>query len=487
MSKLGKDIFLYGVTNTVYALVQLITMPLVVKGMSMEQIAYWNILLPTGVLLSSITTFGMDSSVVRYLADTNELTEQKRIFSAGLLMILGISLVAAIFLFLVTPQALGQMHLPSSLDTSYWLMIAWFIGLVLNQYFLNWLKYSFRRKPFIILMFLQSVIYLLIILFFLYSKKLTVANVMWALVISQWVNVLAFIVIKSDMFVLYYHRKLFKDLFVYGLPSMLIVFGMNLVVSLDRYILTGRITKEEFAIYTQAIRICAIMSMLVSSFNFAFLPTSMSIINTKEAGSTFSKIHSYYLLIMTFLGLGFIACGRLAILLLSGKEYLGAFKYFPFMVMIFILYGLYSFAQIGIIKSKKIVYNLFVVLVGIVVAYIIDVLLVRKLGGFATAIGLMVSLAIMLWVANRISKKDIVIPYAMQKDIVVCVYFILFAALFCYVDLSANFYLDSILKCVILVISIIPIIGIFFKEEKTLVLSFLAHKLKFRRANSPGS
>lgn len=482
MRKLGKDIIIYGATNTLYALVQLVTMPLVVKGMSMEEIAYWNILLPTGVLLCSITTFGMDSSVVRYLADTDIIKEQKRIFSGGFMVILVFSLIGGIFLYLFTPAVLDQLHLPEHQSTSYWLMIAWFIGMVLNQYCLNWLKYTFRRTPFITLMFLQSVVYLIILLSFLYSHALTVANVMWALVISQWVNTIIFIFLHRKMFVFYLHSKLLKKLFQYGLPSMLIVFGMTLVLSLDRYVLRGNITDAEFAIYTQAMRICAIMSMLVSSFNFAFLPTSMSIINNEGAGTTFSKIHSYYLLIMTFFGLGFIACGKLAIIILSGREYLPAFEYFPLLVMAFILYGLYSFAQIGIVKSKKIVFGLYVVMAGIVTAYVMDILLVNRLGGFGCAIGLLAALCIMLVMANRISKKVLVIPYAMKKDIIVSVYFIAFASLFCYVEFSSNFYWDSLLKCLLLIATIIPIILLFFKEEKTWVLTVLSEKMKLFRS-----
>ena len=134
MRKLGKDIIIYGTTNTLYAIVQLVTMPLVVKGMSMEEIAYWNILLPTGVLLSSITTFGMDSSVVRHLADADTEAERKRIFSSGFNIILILSLIAGGLLYLFTSGALNQLHLPAHQASSYWLMLVWFIGLVLNQY-----------------------------------------------------------------------------------------------------------------------------------------------------------------------------------------------------------------------------------------------------------------------------------------------------------------------------------------------------------------
>ncbi len=298
-----------------------------------------------------------------------------------------------------------SLHLPKGESNSYWLMIAWFIGVVANQYCLNWFKFSFWRKTFITLMFLQSIVYLAIILFCKHFNILSVSNVMLGLVVSQWLNALICIAINRKMFTMHFGKQLLKQLMEYGLPSMLIVFGMNLLLNLDRFILTGRITKEDFALYTQAFRICAIMSMLVSSFNFAFVPSSLSIINEENAGVTFSKIHSYYLLIMTFFGLGFIACGKLVILLLSGAEYLPAFKYFPFIVLAFILYGLYSFAQIGIIKSKKIFFALYVVLTGILLTFIIDLVFVKSLGGLGCAIGLLVALLAMLLLANRISNQ----------------------------------------------------------------------------------
>ena len=478
MRRLGKDIAIYGISNMVYSLVQFVVMPLVVKSMSMEEISYWNILLPTAILLASITTFGMDSSVVRYLADTNSPTEHRSIFSAGFFTILLLATVIGIFLYYFTPFAMDSLHLPRHQSDSYWLMIAWFIGLVINQYCLNWFKFTFKRSTFITLMFLQSIVYLVIILLLKHFDILSVSNVMLALGVSQWLNVLICIVLNRNMFTFNFRKQLLRELMRYGLPSMMIVFGMNLLLNLDRYILTGQISKEDFAIYTQAFRICAIMSMFVSSFNFAFSPSSLSIINDDDAGAQFSKIHSYYLLIMTFFGLGFIACGKLAILLLSGAEYLPAFRYFPFIVFAFILYGLYTFAQIGIIKSKKIFFALYVVVAGIILTFVIDMVFVRSLGGFGCVIGLLVALLSMLLLANIISKRNLFIPYAYAKDLTIVSYFLGLATLFCYLDISKNIYWDSTFKCAILFVSILPLISILFKDDKTKALAILWRKLK---------
>ena len=49
-----KDILYYGVGNMLYSLVQFISMPLVVKNMDKVQVANWNILLPTGILLAAV-------------------------------------------------------------------------------------------------------------------------------------------------------------------------------------------------------------------------------------------------------------------------------------------------------------------------------------------------------------------------------------------------------------------------------------------------
>jgi len=57
VSFFAKDILYYGIGNMLYSLVQFISMPLVVKNMDKAQVADWNILLPTGVLLAAVVTF----------------------------------------------------------------------------------------------------------------------------------------------------------------------------------------------------------------------------------------------------------------------------------------------------------------------------------------------------------------------------------------------------------------------------------------------
>ena len=57
---------------------QLICMPIIISDMSMNEVANWNILLPAGMLLPSMGTFGMDSAIPRFIVDKEELEKGTR-------------------------------------------------------------------------------------------------------------------------------------------------------------------------------------------------------------------------------------------------------------------------------------------------------------------------------------------------------------------------------------------------------------------------
>jgi len=446
LKSLAKDIFYFGIGNMLYSLVQFFSMPLVVKNMDKSQVANWNILLPTGVLLAAIVTFGMDSAVVRFVKDVSTEKEKKRIFSTGFFFETGLAILLALGMILFSSQMRTAIRLSADNTNSLWVLTFWLPGVIIAQYFQNWFKYTFRRTLFLSLIGIQSAIYLGGILFMKFTNQVSLYNVMLAMLASQLLVAIVGFYFCRHLLVAAVNTKLLGRLLLYGIPFMALAFGYNFIGSVDRYLLAGNVSDEYFAVYTQAFRISAIISMVVSSFNFAFGPFLLSLLGRQEAPATLSRFHTYYLMAMCVAGLCFLALARVIITLLAGYDYTGGQSFMLFFVTGYIFYGMYSFAQAGIIHSRKSYLGLFALAGGLVTVFLVDLLSVSRYEGMGTAAGFMLANIVMVVLAATFSAKYVPVRYQFYKDLALLSVFFGGGFLMLKYTLSSNMFVDSGIK-----------------------------------------
>ena len=473
INSLGKDIFFYGIGNFLYSLMQLICMPIIISDMSMKEVANWNILLPLGMLLSSMVTFGMDSAIPRFIIDKEE-SEKKLTFSTGLCFVMGLAIATSFFLALLTTQSIKFFNISTTYLTSYWLLLGWLPGVIFSQYFQKWVQYTFQRNKFLGVIALQSATYLALILFMKFSEQITLYNVMLASFASTWISSFLGLYFSYHMIIFKFDRNLLIKLIKYGGPFMILAFGFNLIFSFDKFILSRNVSSQDFAIYSQTFRVTAVFAMIISSFNFAFGPFSLSLLNKAEGPDIFKKIKTYYLLFICLSGLCFIAFGKLIILLLSGPDFISGYKYLPLFIMGYIFYGLYSFAQLGIIYSKKSFLGLYALSAGLITTIGLDFILVSPIKGFGTGLGYVFGVAVMVFLANIFSQKYLKIETNSLKDSLLIFIFIVISFCFSNFYWNNNIYIDSVAKFISLtfIFGLLLLLPPFSSEPKNLRQNF---------------
>jgi O-antigen/teichoic acid export membrane protein len=445
IKSLSKDILIYGAGNFSYSLMQLICMPIIIREMSISEIGAWNILLPTGLLLSALVTFGMDSSLVRFVVDKNE-EQKKTIFSTGFYFVITLGLIISFLLWGFTSQTMQLFNIPTNYSSAFWILLAWLPGIVASQFFQKWVQYNFQRLRFVFVLALQSAIYLFFVIFLKATDQINLQNVMFASLISVWIPGMVGLYFCRKMIGVKFDKDTLKNLLFYGAPFMVLAFGINLIFSFDKFVLTRNASPEEFAIYSQAFRVAAIFSMIVSSFNFAFGPFSLSTIKKDDSPIIFKKVKTCYLFFMCFIGTIFMALGKPIILFLSGFEFIEGYKYLPVFILGYIYYGLYSFSQLGIIYSKKSYLGLYSLTAGLLVTIGLELLLVHPLKGLGTETGFALGILTMVLSANVLSKKYLHIPSNTIKDGILISIFLVFSLIFTNFLTISDLYMDSLAK-----------------------------------------
>lgn len=473
LKSLGKDILWYGLSNMLYTLVQLLAMPIVIRQMSMEEVANWNIFLPTGVLLSAIVTFGMDSAIVRFVIDKDEKFK-KQIFSTGLFFVLSVTLILGLFLLFGSSLVLKVIKFSYEYLACYWILLLWLPGVLLAQFFQNWLKYSFQRSKFISVIVCQSSTYLLAIFYLKYTGQISLLNVMIASLLSVWFAATLGLFYTRTMINFTFNSKLLIQMLRYGSPFMILAFGYNLIFSIDKFLLAGRISPDDFAIYSQSFRIAGIFSMLISSFNFAFGPFSLSLMNKEDGPEAFACLRTVYLLVMCISGVIFISFDKAALFILAGPQFIQGYSFIPYFVFGYIFYGLYSFAQIGMIHSKNTHLSLYVLICGLIITVCFDYFSIPYLYGLGTALGFGLGNYVMVSVASYFSNKYYIINSTKFKELLIVGIFIFCGFTNTCLFSFDNVFLDGIFRCslYLLIFSFMFFIPLFQNERKLFIQIF---------------
>lgn len=466
IKSLSKSILIYGGGNLLYSMLQLITMPLIVKSLSLPDIASVNVFMSSIVLFSSIITLGMDSASTHLVRNENETT-RKIIFSNCFYVVF----TAAIVVLPITGFFINHISQQSNNHILLFLCL-WILSVAINQFNLNWLKYSFNQNAFLLIILLQSLTYLLSILILYHRGSISIVNFVLVMMVSNLLPGLLGLIINRRMLAAKVNIVLMLNSAKYGIPFMLMTFGFNFIFTSDRFFLFGNISIEDLAIYTQIFRIASIFSIVVSSFNFAFTPYALSILEHEGSNIELSKIRSNYIFILTFMGLLFIALSKILIIFLAGEIFLAGVKLIPFFVFAYIVYGLYSFSQLGIIKSKKSHYSIYVLLAGVIANICLNFFLIRVIDIYGAALSFLVSILLMNLVAVIVTKKQMVISKYNNLDITVGLTFMLFSSLLSFYCVSPLIYIDALIKALgVFVLYLMYFSVIYFITPEVKVLS----------------
>lgn len=459
-----KDTAIYGISNALSKFLALLTLPIIVHAINPTDFGIWNLLTMLGSVITAIVVFGMDSAVVRYYFDDNSLLHHQKIFSHGLFL-QGICIaVFFLFGFIFPGFFLRVINLPDSYKTGLIIVFLWVPANVFSQYFQNWFKWSFQRGRFLILSLGLSLTNLFLLFLYFKTNQLDLWRILFINAVSYWAFVFLgfwwcrkYLLLRIDM-------ELLVKLAKFGYPMMFVMLISILAPSLDRLFLTHYLDDIQFGIYSFCQKISIIMMVAVAAFQTAFGPFSFSIWEKPDAKQTFSRFHSYYIIVAGIIALGICSCGKPLILVIGNSDYLGSEKFLPFLVLGTMIYGLYSFASIGIFYSKKMLINLLALSIGLAMNVIVNFLLIPPFKEYGAAIGFLSGNAALVISGYIFSRKYYPLEFSGIRDAGLLLLLSCFL-IFSNMSLHENIFYDSILK-IALFIPCFSLVAFFFLNKK---------------------
>lgn len=239
------------------------------------------------------------------------------------------------------------------------LSMAFVLGSLISQANLNVLRLENKAKLYAALQILQIVLHAIMVLFFVVTLKGGGIGKIYAevLVFSFMGCVHFTILIRKGYFNLKSSVAWMKKLLSFGLPLLPHSLSFWLKGGMDKIFITTYCGLQYNGLYSMALSISSLYTMLIQSFFNAYTPylqKRLSSDNVVQSEKN-SIVKQIYYIILLFGFVGILSLGGCWIIFnfLVDSKYLPAFSYLPIILLANFIYTFYSFTIQFIYKVKK--------------------------------------------------------------------------------------------------------------------------------------
>lgn len=263
------------------------------------------------------------------------------------------------------------------------------------------------------------------------------------------------------------------ELMKYGFPIML-ASSINVVfAALDKLFIQHFCTLEDVGIYTSAMNLVAIFSIVRTSFNTIWMPAAVDHYEKNpEDKSFYRKGNTFISILMLCFGAAVVLLKDLFVLLL-GSKYQDAAMIVPFLMLEPIMYTISETTATGIVVQKKSSYQVIVAAGSCIVNFFGNWLLTPIMGPQGAALSTGISYIVFFILRTGLSNRVFRVDYALPR------FAVSVAALFAFAVYGSNH--DFGWGTAALFFCVIAVIGVCYRKDipaliKTAANAFAAQK-----------
>lgn len=405
--ELLKNIGIFAIGSFSTKLLQFLLIPFYTRVLTDYEYGVIDILQTVATLIIPLISLTIYEAVFRYSMEESE--NPKEVFSVGLFVSLinaGIFLVLAGVIFGFTKYEY------------IWLVAIYVITNFIRSVILQFTRAIGRLKTYtadnvlnVLVTILTNI--LLLVKFNMgvhgYLTGYIIANVISIIFLSSMIKVIGYINFKNI------NKALVKKMLKFSLPLIPNTVCWWIISFLDRIMITSSYGASVNGVYSIANKIPSIVTILVGIFFDAWQISANKEINKKESvkfyGEIFDKLFSFVFILSAVI----IPFSELAIKIISGEAFWGAWIYMPILLIATSIFSLAQFLGSIYTASKKTKMAFVTNIVAAVVNFVFNLILLKLMGSIGAAIATAISYTV-LWIFRTINTRQFVkIEYNFKK------------------------------------------------------------------------
>lgn len=215
------------------------------------------------------------------------------------------------------------------------------------------------------------------------------------------------------------HWSTFKPMLIYAFPIFLM--GLGGMFNEQGYALilkhvfpedSGISGSDALGVFSGAFKLSVVMMLGIQAFRYAAEPFFFSHAENKEAPALFARIMHYFVVfnIVVLVGVA-LNTELIGDIFLRNDTYKEALFVLPILLIAKLFYGIYVNLSVWFKLTDKTIYGTYYALVGAVITLIGNILLIKEIGYYGSAVTALVCYGVMSLLCYQKGKKTFPIPY----------------------------------------------------------------------------
>jgi O-antigen/teichoic acid export membrane protein len=354
-----------------------LSFPILTRIFSVSDYGLMSLVTTTLFIAVAVVKFGIPNSIVRFYAESKAADKLRPFFATLFLGVSAFAVLAGVSFILVIQVCKGLFHDANLADLLSITALLIVMG-CLSDVLMSFLRAEQRTKLYnAFAIFRRYATLVAGIAFALYFVKGVKGYFLGQLLAATVILIVLLLVFKDRLSLRkeYVSREMFTSSLKFGFPLVWAEFGHLLLNYVDRYLIQFYLGATALGMYTAGYNLAThITEVLISPLNYAMTPIYMSILvkkGEKETKDFFTKIFTYFLMVLLPVIFGSIAVGRDLILILASKKYLESYTILSYVLVGQSVYACTIILNNGLfIKNKTYIYNNIMIL-----TFIINVIL----------------------------------------------------------------------------------------------------------------
>ncbi|MBN2009924.1 polysaccharide biosynthesis C-terminal domain-containing protein, partial [candidate division KSB1 bacterium] len=332
-----------------------------------------------------------------------------------------------------------------------------------------------QSVKFIVVSIIGFVIQIILNIYLVVGLKLGVKGVLIGNAVSTLAIFLVNIALTKEVLFLNISLVQLKDLVKFGMPLILVAIANWILQISDRILLEKLASTEELGLYSLGFRFASILLVVViGPFSTAWGAYCFQIAKKENAKEVFSKVATYWLLILSFFGIGLLVFSPLVIKIMAAQPFWRAQKVLLPLIFMGVVSGMYTILDLGVNIAKKTKYMAYIVGVGAFVNVALNYLLIPGYGMLGAAFASFFTFVLIMAITYHVSQRLYFIPFEKMKLFKISFVFIVISSFSYFIEFANSFFDISFrLFLIIAFIASIYLVKVFDKRELAFIKSVL--------------
>ena len=399
----------YGLGNVFNRVIGFVMIPVYTRYLIPAEYGILELLSLTTEIIGMILSIRISRAMYRFYFEYDSIKDKNEVISTALVSFGAIGL-AGLFLASLASGFLAENILDSARFSHYFIVsfvTLWFNTVVLMAfYYLQILKKSVQ---YVILSAIKLLIALSFNIYFIVFLKMGVLGILYGnLIASVSLTIILVIPVLIKVGIRFSGRKLIEML-KYGLPLIPGSLANFVVLVSDRYIVKFFGSLADTGIYSLSYKFGILPHMFITvPFFQIWSVRRFELMKRKDAEELMGKIVTYFIFMITFIGLGISVLAKDTIHLMVGSKYWEAHLYIPILILSYIIFGLFNHFSMSILIQKKTKYISYIDVGNGILNIALNILLIKSYGiygaAYATLISYTIRISSLYIVANHLQK-----------------------------------------------------------------------------------